>query len=103
MFKEVTVFGSFQNEGSRNGETHLYRSGLVPYPKNDILSKICKPRDECEKPLGDAGALSDLETQIPDMVGGTLFSHRECLEPFERICRSEGDGMEEVTPARLNP
>ena len=64
---------------------------------------IRKPRDAFKKPLGDAGILSDLETHIPDVVGGTLFSHRERSEPFACNGRSEADGVEKVASAWLDP
>jgi hypothetical protein len=46
---------------------------------------------------------SEREAQIPDVVGGTFLRVREHLEPFRRGFRSEGDGVEEVPPARWSP
>ena len=64
---------------------------------------IRKPRDAFEKHVGDMGGLFNLEAEIPDVVGGTVFSHRERLEPFECSGRCEVHGMEEVALARLSP
>ena len=62
-----------------------------------------KPRDTLEKLLGDMDIPSDLETYIPDVVGGTLFLYRERPEPFACTFWSEYGGVEEVTLAGLNP
>jgi len=71
-------------------------------PKQRHLLHVGKPGGVFEKLFRKAAIPCDPDTQIPDVVGGTLFWHRERLEPPVHIPGSEGDGTEEVASARLN-
>ena len=72
-------------------------------PEETHLIHIRKPRDAFEKPFGETGILSNVETEIPNVVGGTLFLRRERREPSACAVRSEDCGMEEVPLALSNP
>lgn len=67
------------------------------------LIHVREPRDVFEEVVRNAIIPSDTDAQVPDVVSGTLFWHWKRLEPSVHIPRTEGDGVEEVSPAGLNP